>query len=109
MSGHWKRLAVLATLGHIVIFGFLAGVGETNTQAEVVKHFAKAPTISYSEIYATYFSNYPLVKRSMESIYALLDKGLVTPVYSTVPLSEAGTAHEQLQAGKVMGKLLLVP
>lgn len=102
-------LEVLATLGHIVIFGFLAGVGETNTQAEVVKHFAKAPTISYSEIYATYFSNYPLVKRSMESIYALLDKGLVTPIYSTVPLSEAGTAHEQLQAGKVMGKLLLVP
>jgi len=48
---------VLAPLGHVVIFGLLAGVGETNLQAEAVKHFGKAPTISYSEIYATYFNN----------------------------------------------------
>ncbi|MDN3685073.1 hypothetical protein QW180_21850 [Vibrio sinaloensis] len=66
---------VLATLGHIVIFGFLAGVGETNLQAEAVKHFAKAPTISYSEIYATYFSDFPLVKRSLGTIYQLLAEG----------------------------------
>jgi len=100
-------LEVLATLGHIVIFGFLAGIGETNMQAEVVKHFSKAPTISYSEIYATYFSNYDLVESSMKHLYKLLDEGEIKPVYKTLPLSEAAKAHEMIESGKVIGKLLL--
>lgn len=104
-----QDLDVLATLGHIVIFGFLAGVGETNLQAEAVKHFAKAPTISYSEIYATYFSDFPLVKRSLETIYQLLAEGKIQPVYSTMPLSEAAKAHDLLESGKIMGKMLLTP
>lgn len=104
-----QDLDVLATLGHIVIFGFLAGVGETNLQAETVKHFGKAPTISYSEIYATYFSDFPLVKRSLESIYQQLAEGKIQPVYSTMPLSEAAKAHDLLESGKIMGKMLLTP
>ncbi|MFB9216297.1 quinone oxidoreductase family protein [Vibrio sinaloensis] len=104
-----QDLDVLATLGHIVIFGFLAGVGETNLQAEAVKHFAKAPTISYSEIYATYFSDFPLVKRSLGTIYQLLAEGKIQPVYSTMPLSEAAKAHDLLESGKIMGKMLLTP
>ena len=104
-----QDLDVLATLGHIVIFGFLAGVGETNLQAEAVKHFAKAPTISYSEIYATYFSDFHLVKRSLETIYQLLAEGKIQPVYSTMPLSEAAKAHDLLESGKIMGKMLLTP
>lgn len=100
---------VLAPLGHVVVFGLLAGVGDTNLQAEAFKHFGKAPTVSYSEIYATYFNDYPLVKASMEALYTLLEEGKVKPVYSTLPLSQPGEAHELLQAGKVMGKMLLVP
>jgi len=104
-----QDLDVLATLGHIVIFGFLAGVGETNLQAEAVQHFGKAPTISYSEIYATFFSNFPLVKQSMNAIYQLLDEGKIKPVYSTMPLAEASQAHDLLESGKIMGKMLLIP
>ena len=104
-----QDLDVLATLGHIVIFGFLAGVGETNLQAEAVQHFGKAPTITYSEIYATFFSNFPLVKQSMNAIYQLLDEGKIKPVYSTMPLAEASQAHDLLESGKIMGKMLLTP
>lgn len=103
-----QDLEVLATLGHIVVFGLLAGVGETNLQAEAVQHFGKAPTISYSEIYATFFSNFPLVQNSMNAIYQMLDEGKIKPVYSTMPLSDASNAHDLLQSGKIMGKLLLV-
>ncbi|MGL6259856.1 zinc-binding dehydrogenase [Vibrio sp. WXL210] len=99
----------LLFLGHIVVFGFLAGVGETNLQAEAVKHFSKAPTISYSEIYATYFSHFDLVKTSLEKVYQMLAEGQVKPVYSTIPLSQASQAHDQIESGKVMGKLLLTP
>lgn len=104
-----QDLDVLATLGHIVIFGFLAGVGESNLQAEAVQHFGKAPTITYSEIYATFFSNFPLVKQSMNAIYQLLDEGKIEPVYSTMPLAEASQAHDLLESGKIMGKMLLTP
>ncbi|WED23459.1 zinc-binding alcohol dehydrogenase family protein [Vibrio sp. JC009] len=104
-----QDLEVLATLGHIVVFGFLAGVGETNLQAEAVQHFSKAPTITYSEIYATFFSDFPLVKKSMDAIYQLLDEGKIKPVYSTMPLEEASKAHDQLESGQIMGKLLLTP
>lgn len=104
-----QDLEVLATLGHIVVFGFLAGVGETNLQAEAVKHFSKAPTISYSEIYATYFSNFDLVKASLENVYQMLAEGKVKPIYSTMPLSQAAQAHDNIESGKVMGKLILTP
>ncbi|MCF2859215.1 zinc-binding alcohol dehydrogenase family protein [Pseudoalteromonas sp. SMS1] len=104
-----QDLEVLATLGHIVIFGFLAGVGETNLQAEVVNHFGKAPTISYSEIYATYFSHFALVKDALAQVYELLAQGKLTPVFSTMPLEHAAKAHEHIQSGKVFGKLLLTP
>jgi NADPH:quinone reductase-like Zn-dependent oxidoreductase len=92
-----------------VIFGLLAGVGETNLQAEAVKHFTKAPTITYSEIYATFFSNFPLVKKCMEEIYSLLDEGKIDPVFSQLPLNQAAEAHDRLEGGKVLGKLLLTP
>lgn len=104
-----QDLEVLATLGHIVVFGFLAGVGETNLQSEAVKHFSKAPTISYSEIYATYFSNFDLVKASLEKVYQMHSEGRLKPIYSTLPLSQAAQAHDDIESGKVMGKLLLVP
>lgn len=104
-----QDLEVLATLGHIVIFGFLAGVGETNLQAEAIKHFGKAPTISYSEIYATYFNDFPLVKSSLNKVFDLLAQGKLNPVYSTMPLSQAQAAHDKLESGQVLGKLLLTP
>lgn len=104
-----QDLEVLATLGHIVVFGFLAGAGETNLQAEAIKHFSKAPTISYSEIYATYFSNFELVKESLSKVYRLLDEGKVKPVYSTMPLADAAKAHDMIESGKVLGKLVLTP
>lgn len=104
-----QDLAALATLGHIVIFGFLAGLGQTNLQQEVAKHFAKSPTITYSEIYATYFSDFALVKSSLEAVYQLLNEHKIKPIYTTMPLSQATQAHDLIESGKVLGKLLLIP
>lgn len=102
-------MEVLATLGHIVIFGFLAGVGESNVQAEAVKHFGKAPTITYSEIYATYFNHFDLVKSSLMEVYKLLETGKLKPIYDTMPLADAAKAQALLESGKIMGKMILTP
>jgi len=100
-------LELLAPLGHIVIFGFLGGLGNINLMEESVKHFGKAPSISFSEIYATFNNNYPLVDSALKELYQWLSEGKITPIYETMPLSDAKAAHDKLQAGLVRGKLLL--
>lgn len=100
-------LELLAPLGHIVIFGFLAGLGQFNLMEESVKHFSKAPTISFSEIYATYQHQYPLVDEALKELFGWLADGKIAPVYETLPLSEVRAAHQRLEQGLVKGKLLL--
>lgn len=100
-------LELLAPLGHIVIFGFLGGLGDINLMEESVKHFSKSPTISFSELYATYFNKYMLVDSGLKELYQWLSEGKINPIFETMPLSEAKAAHEKLQAGLVRGKLLL--
>lgn len=100
---------MLAPLGHVVIFGLLGGLGDTNLQAEAIKHFSKSPTVSYSEIYATYFNNYPLVQESLKALYRLLDEEKIDPIYSTLPLEQASKAHDLIESGQVKGKMLLIP
>lgn len=101
-------LELLAPLGHIVIFGFLAGLGKINLMEESVKHFSKAPNISFSELYATFFNNYQAVESGLKELYQWLDEGKIKPIFETMPLSEAKAAHEKLEKGMVRGKLLLI-
>ncbi|WP_044200860.1 zinc-binding dehydrogenase [Flammeovirga sp. OC4] len=100
-------LELLAPLGHIVIFGFLAGFGDFSLMEESIKHFGKAPTISFSELYATYHHQYELVESGLKELFQWLEEGKINPIYETMPLDEVKAAHEKLQAGKVKGKLLL--
>ncbi|WP_285465892.1 zinc-binding dehydrogenase [Vibrio sp. D420a] len=39
----------------------------------------------------------------------MLAEGKVKPIYSTMPLSQAAQAHDDIESGKVMGKLILTP
>lgn len=100
-------LELLAPLGHIVVFGYIGGFGNFNLLEESIKYFSKAPTITFSEIYATYFNKYSLVKEALTTVYQWLDEGKIKPVYETMPLSDAKMAHEKLQKGLVQGKLIL--
>ncbi|WP_272149702.1 quinone oxidoreductase family protein [Tenacibaculum aiptasiae] len=100
-------LELLAPLGHIVIFGFLAGLGNFNLMEESVKYFGKAPSISFSEIYATFTNRYDMVDSAMKELFQWLAEDKISPIYETMPLKEAKLAHEKLQAGLVKGKLLL--
>ncbi len=100
-------LELLAPLGHIVIFGLLGGIGEINLMQESINHFGKAPTISFSEIYATFNTNYQVVENALKELYQWLADDKIQPIYETMPLSEAKKAHKKLEAGLVKGKMLL--
>lgn len=100
---------ILAPLGHVVIYGLMGGVGETNLQEQAFNHFGKAPTVSYSEIYATFFNQFEQLAASMKEVYRLLEEGRLKPVFTTLSLSDANRAHDLLESGQVTGKLVLVP
>ncbi len=101
-------LRLLATRGHIVIFGFLAGIEGVDLQKEAFAHFGKSPTLTFSEIYATYNTDFSIVRDSLESLYDMLDKNEIKPIYETMPMQAAKEAHDKLQQGRVRGKLLLL-
>lgn len=101
-------LELLAPLGNIVIFGILGGYGKSSLMEETFKYFSKAPTLSFSEIYATYFNEYNKIEEALKQLYAWLEEGKISPVYSILPLEDAVKAHEMIESGKVRGKLLLV-
>ena len=47
-------------------------------------------------------------REDLESLFALLRKGRIDPVIAeTMPLSEARTAHERIEAAAVEGKIVL--
>lgn len=100
-------LELLAPLGHIIIFGFIAGTGNFNLMEESIKYFGKAPSIHFSEIYATFTNEYTTVDSSLKELFKWLAEGKINPVFETMPLTKAKEAHEKLQAGLVKGKLLL--
>lgn len=101
-------LELLAVLGQVVIFGMLGGVGSVNLLQEGFNHFGKSASIHFSEIYATYFSDFPLVKKALNELYTWLTEGKINPIYSTLPLAEVGKAHEMIQKGEVKGKMILI-
>jgi len=56
------------------------------------------------------FSQKELLKRSMNQINAWLEEGkLVVPPITTYPLKDVAKAHKDLESGKTIGKLILIP
>ncbi|OJJ15397.1 hypothetical protein BKI52_38945 [marine bacterium AO1-C] len=103
-------LQVLAPFGHLVIFGFLAGLPNQPLQEALLNHFGKSLTVSYSDIYTLYNADFERLKSILSTLFEFLSLGKIAPkVYQEIPLANASTAHELLESGKVVGKLVLVP
>ncbi|WP_170421770.1 quinone oxidoreductase family protein [Ruegeria arenilitoris] len=100
-------LEVLAPLGTVVVFGFLAGPPMGTFQEDLSRHFGKSVAIRVSDIY-TYSGNYPVEYHAdLNKAFDLLSQGILKPQIKTLPLSRAAEAHRSLEAGETTGKLIL--
>lgn len=99
-------LELLAVHGNIVVYGMLGGVGDINLLAESFSNFAKSPSIHFSELYS-YFNQPEFIKSTLQTLYELLNKEQIAPVYSIFKMEEAAKVHELLETGKIQGKALL--
>ncbi|MEM9626165.1 MAG: zinc-binding dehydrogenase [Pseudomonadota bacterium] len=100
-------LEVLSPFGTAVVFGFLAGPPAGTFAEDLAKHFQKSIAIRISDIY-TYFGNRPeAFQNDLAKVFGLLKEGALRPRIDVLPLDQAAEAHRRLEAGEVMGKLVL--
>ena len=99
----------LAPLGMVVSYGRLDGPPDPSFLAAMREHHATSPAVRFFTIHS--FDDRPNIRAvTMRSLLDHLAAGRIRPlIYDRLPLAEAARAHELLESGKVIGKLLLKP
>lgn len=104
-----RNFEMLATFGQIVVYNRTGGMPEQNVMATMHEHIAKCPGLRVFSLHC-YDDRPDERRRLLNNVLGLLASGKVAShVSRRLPLSEARTAHELMDAGAVLGKLLLKP
>jgi NADPH2:quinone reductase len=103
------NLALLAPMGLLVIYGGLGGRNWGDVLAEMRKHGRTSPAIRTFSIHV--WDHLPDERRAgMRALIDMLARGELHPrIFARLKLREARRAHEMLESGAVLGKLLLQP
>ena len=105
-----RNLDLLAPLGTLLSFGFLGGLmPDADLYGELRKRAGKSLGVRNYSIH-TLDRDRGLRRALMERAIALMAAGRLRPPPPTVlPLAEARRAHEMMEAGRTMGKVVLAP
>lgn len=101
-----KNLNVAAPEGRIVYIAFIRGF---EAQLNLAPMLIKRLTLTGSTLRAQSFAQKAvMVEQIMERVYPHLESGAIRPVVDRVfPLEEVAQAHERMQGGEHMGKIIL--
>ena len=103
-----RQFDMLATYGQIILYNYLGGYPEDKDIIHILQSRCEyCWGIRYFSIHVhdTDPEGFKEVKRQ---VFALMAEGrLKPPIYRALPLSEAGAAHQMLESGEVLGKLVL--
>lgn len=103
------NLALLAPMGMLVIYGGLGGRNHGDVLAQMRGLGRICPAIRSFSIHA-WDHLHEERRAGMRALIAMLEEGKLHPrIHARVKLAEAKRAHELLESGVVMGKLLLQP
>lgn len=105
-----RNLDLLAPLGTVVSFAILGGfIPEADLYGELRKRAGKSLGVRVYSIH-TLDHDRALRRRLMERAIELMAAGKLRPPAPTLmPLAEAARAHEMMEAGRTIGKVVLVP
>jgi NADPH:quinone reductase len=102
------NIALLAPSGMLVIYGGLGGKAQLDLQA-TLRASKNSPAIRQFSIH-TWDHLIEERRAGMRALIDMLAAGKLHPrIHARLPLSEAVKAHELLESGAVLGKLLLRP
>ena len=108
-KGFGRNFKMLAPLGMVVSYGRLDGSPDPDLLSAMRAQSSKSPAVRFFTIHS--FDDRPDIRaRTMRSLLDHLAAGRISPlIYDRLPLAQAARAHELLESGKVIGKLLLKP
>jgi NADPH2:quinone reductase len=108
-KGFARNFAILAPLGLVVSYGRLDGPPDPAFVAAMREHGSVSPAVRFFTIHS--FDDRPDIRASAtKALIDWLAAGAIRPlIHARLPLSQARRAHEMLEAGEVVGKLLLKP
>jgi NADPH:quinone reductase len=102
------NVARLAPCGTLVLYGALGGKAELDLMG-TLRASKSSPAVRQFSIH-TWDHLVEARRAGMRAIIAMLAAGKLKPrIHARLPLTEAARAHEMLESGVVMGKLLLKP
>jgi NADPH2:quinone reductase len=103
-----RNLALLAPCGVLVIYGGLGGKAPLDLE-QTLRARGRSPAIRHFTIHA--WDHLVEERRAgVRAIVAMLAAGKLHPrIHAVLPLADAARAHELLESGAVLGKLLLRP
>ncbi len=105
-----RNLDLLAPLGTLLSFGFLGGLmPDADLYGELRKRAGRSLGVRSYSIH-TLDRNRALRRSLMERAIGLMAAGRLRPPAPTIlPLAQAARAHEMMEAGRTVGKVVLVP
>jgi NADPH:quinone reductase len=105
-----RNLDLLAPLGTVVSFGVLGGyIPDADLYGELRKRAGRSLGVRVYSIH-TLDHDRALRRRLMERAIELMAAGKLRPPAPTVmPLAQAAQAHEMMEAGRTIGKIVLAP
>jgi NADPH:quinone reductase len=108
-KGFARNFAMLAPLGMVISYGRLDGPPDADVLPAMRASSASSPALRFFTIHS--FDGRPDIRAAtMQALLNLLAAGRIRPlIHDRLPLAEAARAHELLESGKVIGKLLLKP
>jgi NADPH2:quinone reductase len=102
------NLALLAPCGVLVIYGGLGGKAPLDLE-QTLRAKGRSPAIRHFTIH-TWDRLVEERRAGMRAVVAMLAAGKLHPrIHAVLPLAEAARAHELLESGAVLGKVLLRP
>ena len=102
------NIALLAPCGTLVIYGGLGGKAQLDL-VPTLRASKNSPAVRQFSIH-TWDHLVEERRAGMRALIAMLAAGKLKPhIHARLPLAEATRAHEMLESGAVMGKLLLTP
>ncbi len=105
-----RDFKMLAPLGQIIWFGMAAGPPQGNLAELLAAGFVKSGGIRTFMLPSIFELDPALMARSAAILFKhLADKKIKPHIHERIPLSEAARAHELLESGQVLGKLILKP
>jgi NADPH2:quinone reductase len=104
-----RNFTMLAPLGMVISYGRLDGPPEADLVPAMRANSAASPALRLFTIHT--FDDRPDIRAAtMKVLLGHLAAGRIRPlIYDRLPLAQAGRAHQLLESGAVIGKLLLKP